>query len=136
MTGRTGHCQIGIDLGFQVSAPGRIRTRDPLLGRHLRMVAARRLTSLYEASNCTNHMGVSPCVARRLAPVAPRLAPQDLVIFANARMSENSVDHALLHYAALREASHTVNPAAIKQPRGASIGTAYSPRILSSSGQV
>ena len=72
--------------------------------------------------------GVSPCVARRLALVAPRLAPLDLVTFANVRMSENSVDHVLLHYAVLRETSHTTNPAAIKQPRGTSIGSACSPR--------
>jgi hypothetical protein len=57
--------------GAKMSAPGRIRTRDPLLRRHIRTVAGRRLASPYEASSWTNHPGVSPCVAGRLPPVAP-----------------------------------------------------------------
>ncbi len=34
-------------------------------------IAERRLASPYEASSWTNHPGLSPCVARRLPPVAP-----------------------------------------------------------------
>jgi hypothetical protein len=56
---------------FEISAPGRIRTCGPLLRRHLRRVAGRRLASLHEASNCTNCPGVSPGVAWRLPLAAP-----------------------------------------------------------------
>jgi hypothetical protein len=35
MTGHADHCEVGIDLGLPLSAPGRIRTRDPLLRRQL-----------------------------------------------------------------------------------------------------
>ena len=65
-----------------------------------------------------NRLSMSRCVVWLKPPVAPRLAPQDLVTFANVRMSENSVDHALLQDAVLREAGHAANPAAMKQPRG------------------
>jgi hypothetical protein len=77
-----------------VSAPGRIRTRDPLLRRHIRIVAERRLMSLYAPSSCVNGPGVSPYVGRRLPRMAPRLAPRNLVTFANVRMNESSIDQA------------------------------------------
>jgi hypothetical protein len=82
-----------------------------LLRRHFRSVARCRPVSPYRASSCTNRPGVSLCFARRLPPVAPRLAPRNLVIFANVRMSENSVDHALLQDAVLRETGHAADPA-------------------------
>ena len=56
---------------FEISVPGRIRNRDPLLKKYPWKVAGRRPTSPYEASNWTNHLGVSSCVARRLSRVAP-----------------------------------------------------------------
>ena len=57
-------------------APGRIRTRDPLLRRHLRSIAARRLVSPHVAFNCMD--GGCPWlgVARILPLLAPYLAPQ------------------------------------------------------------
>jgi hypothetical protein len=42
---------VGTDLRFWYGAPGRIRTRDPLLRRHIRTVAGRRPASPYEPSN-------------------------------------------------------------------------------------
>ena len=41
------------DLVFWLSAPGRIRTRDPLLRRYRWSVAGRRLVSLYKLSSCS-----------------------------------------------------------------------------------
>jgi hypothetical protein len=80
----------------QASAPGRIRTRDPLLRSHFRAVAGRRLMSPYVPSSCMNRPAVSPYVARHLSLVAPRLAPRNLVNLANVRMLENSVEYELL----------------------------------------
>jgi len=37
---------------YFTGAPGRIRTRDPLLRRYRRSVAGRRLLSLYGLSSC------------------------------------------------------------------------------------
>src|SRR5450755_1232866 len=48
------------------------------------------------ASSWTNRRSVSPCVARHLLPMAPWLAPQNLLTLANVRMDENSVDRLLL----------------------------------------
>jgi hypothetical protein len=60
----------------QPGAPGRIRTRDPLLRRHIQTVVVRRLTSLYELSNSSYCRWPSDGVARRLSLLAPLLAPQ------------------------------------------------------------
>ena len=76
------------------SAPGRIRTRDPLLRRHISTVAGRRLMSPYEAFSCSDCSWKSPGVAQSLALLAPRLALRNLVAFANVRESENSIDSA------------------------------------------
>jgi hypothetical protein len=81
-------------------APGRIRTRDPLLRRHIQPVAGRRLTSLYEPSSSSFYGWPSEGVARSLTPLAPCLAPQVLVAFVNVRIYENNVDSALLQRAA------------------------------------
>jgi hypothetical protein len=75
-------------------APGRIRTRDPLLRRHIRTVSQRRLTSPYGAFSCSGCSWKSLGVAESLSLVAPHLAPRDLVFFANVRASENSIDRA------------------------------------------
>jgi hypothetical protein len=61
---------------LKLGAPGRIRTRDPLLRRHPGSVAVRRLASLYEASSWTNCLGVSPCVAQYLPPMALEWLPE------------------------------------------------------------
>lgn len=50
-------------------------TKRLLQRRHLRSVAVRRLASLCKAFSCTNCLGVSPCVAWYLPPMAPRMAP-------------------------------------------------------------
>ena len=50
--------------------------------------------SLYEASNCSDCSWKSPGVAQSLSLLAPRLAPPNLVVFANVRASENSIDRA------------------------------------------
>jgi hypothetical protein len=42
---------VGTDLRFWYGAPGRIRTRDPLLRRYRWRVAGRRLASLHKASS-------------------------------------------------------------------------------------
>ena len=72
-------------------APGRIRTRDPLLRRHIVTVAQCRLTSPYGAFSCSDGSLMSPYVAQSLSLLAPRLAPRDLVASANVRIGENSV---------------------------------------------
>jgi len=46
--------------------------------------------------SCINRLAVSPYVARCLFPLAPRLAPRNLVNIANVRIHENSVEHELL----------------------------------------
>jgi hypothetical protein len=76
-----------------VGAPGRIRTRDPLLRSHFRAVAGRRLVSPNVPSSCMNRLALSPYVARYFSPVAPRLAPRNLVNIANVRIHENSVEY-------------------------------------------
>ena len=78
---------------YFAGAPGRIRTRDPLLRRHIRTVAGHRLASPYETSSWTNHPGVSPCVARHLPPVAPLLAPRDLATLAHVRVNSGAEYH-------------------------------------------
>jgi hypothetical protein len=77
--GRSGEAACGDLHRPLTSAPGRIRARDPLLRRHIRTVAGRRLVSPYVAASCMKRPSASPCVARRLPPMAPRLAPQNLV---------------------------------------------------------
>ena len=77
-------------------APGRIRTRDPLLRRHIRSVAVRRLASLYEPSNSSYYRRLSEGVAQRLSVLAPQLAPRIMLAFANVRVSENSIDYIML----------------------------------------
>jgi hypothetical protein len=52
--------------------------------------------SLYVPSSCMNRPAVSPYVARHLSPVAPRLAPRNLVDLANVRVLENGVEYELL----------------------------------------
>jgi hypothetical protein len=71
-----------------VSPPGGrnwVRTSDPSLVRRNPAVAGRRLTSPEVPASWTNRRRASPSVARRLRPLAPCLAPQDLVSDANVR---------------------------------------------------
>ena len=82
-----------------------IRTRDPLLRRHIRTVAGRRLASPYEPSSSSYCRWPSAGVARRLSALAPLLAPRNLVAFANVRMVENNVALLLLRRVAC-EPSH------------------------------
>ena len=56
-------------------APGRIRTRDQLLRRHLPGVAGRRLASLYLVISCIDRGWAWLEVAGGLSPLAPFLAP-------------------------------------------------------------
>ena len=56
-------------------APGRIRTRDPLLRRHLPGVAGGRLESFYMAISCIDRGWAWLEVALELSPLAPFLAP-------------------------------------------------------------
>ena len=69
--------------------PGEIRwaqlgsTRDASLVRRSLIVAGRRPASPEVPANWTDRRWTSPCVARRLPPLAPRLAPPHLVSFAN-----------------------------------------------------
>src|SRR5690242_4638064 len=56
-------------------APDRIRTRDPLLRRHLSGVAGRRLESFYVAISCIDRGWAWLDVALRLSQLAPFLAP-------------------------------------------------------------
>jgi hypothetical protein len=48
--------------------------------------------SLCEPSSSSFRRLLSEGVARGLSPLAPLLAPQNLVAFANVRMTENNVD--------------------------------------------
>ena len=57
-------------------APGRIRTRDPLLRRHTLTVARRRWVWPDVASSCTDTGWTWPDVAQYLSPLAPQLAPR------------------------------------------------------------
>ena len=50
--------------------------------------------SPYEAFSCSGCSWTSLGVAESLSLVAPSLAPRDLVVFANVRASENSIDRA------------------------------------------
>jgi hypothetical protein len=52
--------------------------------------------SPYVPLSCMNRLAVSPYVAQYLSPLAPRLAPRNLVNLANVRISENSVECELL----------------------------------------
>jgi hypothetical protein len=83
---------VGTDLRFSCGAPGRIRTRDPLLRRYRWSVAGRRLTSLYKPSSSSYFRLLSEGVARRRSPSAHQLAHQNLLTFANVRIDENNVD--------------------------------------------
>src|SRR5262244_2585402 len=58
-------------------APGRIRTRDPLLRRHTWTVARRRHMSPDVPFSCTDTGWTWPGVAQYLSPLAPRLAPRE-----------------------------------------------------------
>jgi hypothetical protein len=71
--GRSGHDRPRTQ---KPSAPGRIRTRDPLLRRHRRGIAVCRLVSLNMPSNCTDASRLWPGIAWRLRPMAPSLAPR------------------------------------------------------------
>jgi hypothetical protein len=51
--------------------------------------------SPYGAFNCSDCSWKAPGVAQSLSLLAPRLAPRDLVNFANVRVDENSIDGAL-----------------------------------------
>ena len=48
--------------------------------------------SPYGAFSCSDCSWKSPGVAQSRSLLAPRLAPRDLVVFANVRSSENSID--------------------------------------------
>jgi len=63
---------------YFTGAPGRIRTRDPLLRRYIKSVARRRLASLCKSSSSDYCRWPSESVALRLPPLAPRLAPRNL----------------------------------------------------------
>ena len=56
---------------------------DPSLVRRNRPVAGRRLESPEEADSLASPPGASPYVAGRLSTLAPRLAPENFVSFAN-----------------------------------------------------
>ena len=60
-----------------------VRTSDPSLVRRNRTVAGRRSLSPVMPAKWTNHRRASPYVARRLVPLAPRLAPRISVSSAN-----------------------------------------------------
>ena len=57
-------------------APGRIRTRDPLLRRHIRAVARRRWVWPDRLFSCTDTGWTWPGVAQHMSPLAPQLAPR------------------------------------------------------------
>ena len=59
--------------------------------------------SPYGAFNCSGCSWKSLGVAESLSLVAPSLAPRDLVVFANVRASENSIDRAQNGGGRLRE---------------------------------
>ena len=59
-------------------APGRIRTRDPLLRRQRRSVAGCRLVSPCKPLSSTCCRWPSEDVAQRLPALAPPLAPRNL----------------------------------------------------------
>ena len=61
-------------------------------------------------SSCMNRLAVSPGVARYLSPVAPRLAPRNLVNLANVRMVENNVGRGM-PCVSTREPAHPVGNA-------------------------
>ena len=54
---------------------GEVRTRDPLLRRHLAGVAGGRLESFYMAISCVDRGWAWLEVALELSPLAPFLAP-------------------------------------------------------------
>jgi hypothetical protein len=58
-------------------APGRIRTRDPLLRRHTLTVARRRWVQPDRLFSCTDTGWKWPGVAQYLSPLAPQLAPRN-----------------------------------------------------------
>jgi hypothetical protein len=59
--------------------------------------------SPYGAFSCSDDSWKSPRVAQSLSLLAPRLAPRDLVVFANVRASKNSIDRAQNGGGRLRE---------------------------------
>ena len=67
---------IRLELRFRRGTPGRIRTRDPLLRRHLRRVAGGRPMSLITAFTCSDSSWTSPGVLWSLSLLAPCLAPE------------------------------------------------------------
>src|SRR5262249_52074023 len=79
------------DLGFRVGAPSAIRTRDLLLRRHSPDVARRRRVWPDVAFSCTDSGWTWLGVAQYLPLLAPRLAPQNLISFANVRPRSNAV---------------------------------------------
>ena len=67
---------------------------DPMIRRHFRWVAGGGLASPDVGSNCVDGGSQWLSVAWKLPPLAPHLAPLDLVIIANVRVDENSIDDA------------------------------------------
>jgi hypothetical protein len=63
-------------LRHHTCAPGRIRTRDPLLRRHRLWVEGSRLLSLYAPFSCCDDRVGSLSVVQSLPLLAPCLAPQ------------------------------------------------------------
>jgi hypothetical protein len=95
----------GPETPSELARPAGFEPRDPLLRRHIRTVAGRRLASLYEPSASRYCSWLSEDVARRRPPLAPLLAPQNLLAFANVRVVENITDYVSLRRAAC-EPSH------------------------------
>jgi hypothetical protein len=86
------NCELNSGNSPVTCAPSRTRTCDPLLRRHFRAVAGQCQAWPGVLSSCTDSGRMWPGVAPCLPPLAPRLAPRNLVSPANVRMIEPSDD--------------------------------------------
>ena len=68
---------IFVAMNVLPGAPGRIRTRDPLLRRHTWAVARRRWVWPDRLFSCTDTGWTWPGVAQHMSPLAPQLAPRN-----------------------------------------------------------